>query len=503
MEGTKQRESSQLTDKEIPNKQIALVLQGGGALGAYEVGVIKKLHEVLTKKFKENRLKDVHSSSKERPLFDIIAGTSIGAINAAVLISNVVKKNKSWKDAINQLENFWMQGLASNPKVYYPPEGVEQVNAEALPWWQPWKDKWQQKKNIGGIASEESARRYYSTKLFWTFGAEHIYRLPIVRYDHKFFDADNKWYNYDNMPLQSTIQSFADFPISTSFKEDQPRLLITSVDIAEGKAITFDSYEKAAGIRKTEYYVENNNISGEKGSKKNKTRRTVRGTDKLMTLRYDKGIELEHVMASGTLPGFYDPKEIGKRKFWDGGILSNTPFRELLWAHHDYWINVEGREKAPDLDVYIVNVHTPKIPLKMIPKYYDEVEDRNNDILFGDRSSIYDQYTATLIADYIAFIDNLKKLAITCIKNDKERNIFEKELTKLETKEAKSGSVINTHKHTKYRDLLRGRYELTKVKRIERKYRPDDNSHKTGDFTLKTISTLIKEGEYDVNELLG
>src|SRR5205823_11351975 len=100
MKATKQRESSQLTDKEIPNKQRALVLQGGGALGAYEVGVIKKLHEVLTKKFKENSLEGVNSSSKERPLFDIIAGTSIGAINAAVLVSNVVKKNKSWKDAI-------------------------------------------------------------------------------------------------------------------------------------------------------------------------------------------------------------------------------------------------------------------------------------------------------------------------------------------------------------------------------------------------------------------
>jgi hypothetical protein len=132
------------------------------------------------------------------------------------------------------------------------------------------------------------------------------------------------------------------------------------------------------------------------------------------------------------------------------------------------------------------------------------VEDRNNDIIFGDRSSIYDQYTATLITDYTDFIDNLKKLAIFCIKNDKERNTFEKELAKLESKEAKSGSNINTHKHTKYRDLLRGRYELTKVKRIERKFRPDeDNSHKTGDFTLKTISTLINDGEHDANELLG
>lgn len=262
------------------------------------------------------------------------------------------------------------------------------VSTGDLPWWQPWKEKWQQNKNMKNITSEEAARRYYSTKLFLTLGAEHIYRHPAVRHDYKFFDADNKWYIYDNTPLQRTIQNFAEFPISTAFKENQPRLLITSVDIAEGKTITFDSYEKAAGIRKTEYYLENN-ITGEKGSKKNSTIGNVH-KDKLITLRYDKGIELEQLMASGTLPGIYDPKKIGKRKFWDGGLLSNTPLRELLQSHRDYWVNVEGKEKAPDLDVYLVNVHTPKIPIEAIPKYYDEVEDRTNDIIFGDRSSRYD-----------------------------------------------------------------------------------------------------------------
>ena len=116
-------------------------------------------------------------------------------------------------------------------------------------------------------------------------------------------------------------------------------------------------------------------------------------------------------MASGTLPGIYDPKEIGNREFWDGGILSNTPFRELLQSHRDYWVNVKGQEKAPDLDVYIVNIHTPSIPIEAVPKYYDEVQDRSNDIIFGDKSSRYDQYTSNLITDYIDFINDLKKLS--------------------------------------------------------------------------------------------
>ena len=62
--------------KDIPFIQRALVLQGGGALGAYHVGVLKVLCNKVAKESK-NR------ASKDAPLFDVIAGTSIGAINAA------------------------------------------------------------------------------------------------------------------------------------------------------------------------------------------------------------------------------------------------------------------------------------------------------------------------------------------------------------------------------------------------------------------------------------
>jgi NTE family protein len=64
----------------IPTKtQRALVLQGGGSFGAYEVGVLKVLYEKL--------IEGKGSGKKEGLLFDIVAGTSIGAMNAAVLIS--------------------------------------------------------------------------------------------------------------------------------------------------------------------------------------------------------------------------------------------------------------------------------------------------------------------------------------------------------------------------------------------------------------------------------
>ncbi len=56
----------------IPAKERALVLQGGGSLGAYEAGAYKALYEWLSKKDKEE--------GKETSMtFDNIAGTSIGA----------------------------------------------------------------------------------------------------------------------------------------------------------------------------------------------------------------------------------------------------------------------------------------------------------------------------------------------------------------------------------------------------------------------------------------
>jgi len=51
---------------DVPQKQRALVLQGGGALGAYEAGAISVLCEYLFDEDKRNNEK------KDGPLFDII-----------------------------------------------------------------------------------------------------------------------------------------------------------------------------------------------------------------------------------------------------------------------------------------------------------------------------------------------------------------------------------------------------------------------------------------------
>ena len=65
----------------------ALMLPGGGARGAYQVGVLKALAEI---------------SERDSP-FPIITGTSAGAINAAVLASH----GTSLRTGVERLEYFW------------------------------------------------------------------------------------------------------------------------------------------------------------------------------------------------------------------------------------------------------------------------------------------------------------------------------------------------------------------------------------------------------------
>ena len=71
------------TGGNVPIKERALVLQGGGSLGAYEAGVYKGAYRYLSEKDEKE--------GNRRPIFDIIAGSSIGAMNAAVLTSYVVE----------------------------------------------------------------------------------------------------------------------------------------------------------------------------------------------------------------------------------------------------------------------------------------------------------------------------------------------------------------------------------------------------------------------------
>jgi NTE family protein len=452
----------------IPAKERALVLQGGGALGAYEAGAYKALYEFLSKK-------DEKEGNKGRPIFDIIAGTSIGAMNSAVLTSYVVE-NGTYEGSAERLIDFWN---------YLSKES----NADANPWFKPW---WDHLHNVDkAIATGEAARRYYSAKEFAVTGVPHVFSPLTPLYDRRFFDFfGNIWYRFSNEPLRKSLERFAKFPIATSREENQPRLILVSVDVADGVPVVFDSYAKEDGSRKTEY---GRNLKQEDGKEI--------GFEHV--IRYNDGITLDQVMASGCYPVNFDysllevesyssdpdfsgqyRKEI--RRFWDGGMLTNTPLSQLVLLHRQYWYKIRGiKDKVPTLVVAVINVHPTS--QTEIPTDHDGVVSRNNDITFSDRTH-REQEILLLISDYVDLVKDLIRIA-------KDNGVEEKVITDLLNQRTKYHGIGLRPRLN--REIIEGRFDIEEIYRIERKNDENTISEKTYDFSIGTVAALLKSGYED------
>jgi len=219
-------------------------------------------------------------------------------------------------------------------------------------------------------------------------GVPNVFIPKIPLSDNRFFDPSNTWYSYDNRSLKESLEKFAKFPISTSFENDEPRLLLVAVDVQEATPVVFDSYEKEDGTRKSEYGRYGRVKFG--GSVKN-----PENNEKFEhVIRYDDGIKADFVLASCSVPVNYDytrlnvetrtlavagqgdNADIGDsnrpsssngsnslRFFWDGGLLANTPLRQVVMAHREYWHRVRKLEdnNIPRLRYGIINLHPARL----------------------------------------------------------------------------------------------------------------------------------------------
>jgi NTE family protein len=451
--------------EQIPNFQRVLVLQGGGSLGAYEAGAFKGLYEMVTKADKERGFKD-------KPLLDIVAGTSIGAINSAVLVSYVVENN-TWEGSAERLNEFWE---------YLSKES----SLDHIPGFTDWWDYLHNNVNRG-IATGEAARRYYTAKEFSVTGVPTAFSFLMPQLDTKFFDPQNIWYRFDSGPLKRSLERFAKFPIATTFDGKasltQPRLILVTVDVAEGATVTFDSYEKEDGSRKSEY-----------GKYLVKDGKEVGFTH---IIRYNNGITADQVIASASVPlNFgYIPLEVesyndatsnyekNSRYFWDGGIMSNTPLMQVVVHHRRYWLKRKGfKYTVPRLNIGILNVHPTK--QDTIPWDRDGVINRREDITYSDRT-YSDQEALLLVSDYVDLARELIKVAKDHgVKDDVINSI-------LDRKTMNHGLAIRPRT---YSDLLVGQYEIGKVVRVNRKNDEYTISNKIFDFSSKTINQLRESG---------
>ena len=157
-----------------------LILQGGGSLGAYESGVFSTLH-------------------KHKIKFDLVIGTSIGAINASVIAGT-----KNQDKSSERLEEFWL-------------ELSESMTPEFLP---------------------ENVRTYHAVLNSTLFGNPKVVK-PYFGFPNPWLLAGSKPFLYDNTPLKNILKKYVDFDFLN--REGNSRLLVTAVNIKTGKPIVFDS----------------------------------------------------------------------------------------------------------------------------------------------------------------------------------------------------------------------------------------------------------------------
>lgn len=316
--------------------------------------------------------------------------------------------------------------------------------------------------------------------------------MPTFVEDDKFFDysislPNNQWYLYSNEELRKTISDprFAKFPIATTSEE--PRLLIVSTDVADGATVTFDSYSQ-----ESEY----GRIDKRSGKYLGRT------------IKYDKGIEISHVLASSCIPLFYEYEEIQGRKLWDGGVLSNTPLREVLHMHRYYWYDMIGKRKpgskVPNLEIYIIGVWPSSADGDSvenndeIPSDYDGLKAKFYDINLSDKTE-HDEKSAVMVSDLIDIIRNIKSLAPKYMNLD-QQNEFNQVLQHFLNGEAQSKGRDGERRS--FGSLLNGRFKLDKVVRIELREDKNDISNKAFDLSTSTISNLISRGEDDTKDIL-
>jgi hypothetical protein len=129
---------------------------------------------------------------------------------------------------------------------------------------------------------------------------------------------------------------------------------------------------------------------------------------------------------------------------------------------------------------------------------HNGVKDRQNDITYADRNSRYDENMMRLIGDYTSFVTEMKDLleeAICKVNDENDKDVLKRKLNDILV--TKTSSKGRKYEARNYEDLIRGRFKLNKVIRIERTNYINSIYGKTGDLTFETIHKLIKEGECD------
>ncbi len=171
---------------------VALVLQGGGALGSYQAGVVEALEGAGIE-------------------IDWVAGISIGAVNAAIIAGNPPERR------IERLRAFWDQASSALPRFpLYPDDRVREAVHE-------WSAAFVLGQGVPG---------FFRPRLWPPALA-----LPGTREALSFYDTE---------PLRETLDALVDWDL---LNDGPVRLSVGAVNLESGNFAYFDTRERRIDAR--------------------------------------------------------------------------------------------------------------------------------------------------------------------------------------------------------------------------------------------------------------
>jgi NTE family protein len=337
-------ENETMSDDTIEN---VLILQGGGSLGAFGCGVFKAL---------------ANSNVK----IDIIAGTSIGGLNASIIAGAKGEDHPEkaleqyWlelgESSISNLNSPFMEGLPRNPTPTLTP-------LPSPPTTPPIEDT-----EMTHISQVKSVMSFYTSAIY---GDDKIF-VPRWRPEFAFTDPQyftpNKWtYLYDHSPLVKTAEKYIDYNKLQPNGKPNSRLIITAVNVMTAEPLIFDSAKQQ--------------------------------------------ITSKHILAATGYPSYYFGwAEVEKGVYaWDGSLLSNTPLREVIDV-----------SSVKDKRVFLVENYPKRCDT--LPDNLLEVQHRARDIMFSDKTLHSVQMSKT-ITYYLRLINDLYKMLEDHFNSEKKEDI--------------------------------------------------------------------------------
>jgi predicted acylesterase/phospholipase RssA len=237
----------------------AVILSGGGANGAYEVGVLKALFAGKS------------SATTREPLDpDIFVGTSVGAYNAAFLVSG-------WNDygtaVIASLEQTWLDYISSSRES--PDNGVFRIRDDPREFLNPVSFILDPLQPFNHLIGDSAA-------LAWN-GLQRVVNLvsaqerPLLERVVELFDFTSF------VSLEPFRQTLNDTIVFDKIRDSSKQLMIIATHWNMGNVRIYNNHDM---------------------------------TDQLGPLI---------ILGSSAIPGIFPPVAIGSQSFVDGGVLLNSP----------------------------------------------------------------------------------------------------------------------------------------------------------------------------------